>query len=39
MPKFRGGLGIYVVSTPKGVMSDHEARNQNVGGELICRVF
>jgi small subunit ribosomal protein S8 len=33
------GLGVSILSTPKGVMSDHEARNQNVGGEVLCRVF
>ena len=35
----KNGLGISILSTPKGVMSDHEARNQNVGGEVLCRVF
>jgi small subunit ribosomal protein S8 len=39
MPKVHGGLGVYVVSTSKGVMPDYEARLQNVGGEIICRVF
>ena len=33
------GLGISILSTPKGVMSDHEARTENVGGEILCRVF
>jgi small subunit ribosomal protein S8 len=33
------GLGISILSTPKGVMSDHEARTANVGGEVLCRVF
>lgn len=33
------GLGISILSTPKGVMADHEAREQNVGGELLCRIF
>jgi small subunit ribosomal protein S8 len=33
------GLGMYVLSTPKGVMSDYEARNANVGGEVLCKVF
>ena len=33
------GLGISVLTTPKGVMSDHEARQQNVGGEVLCQVF
>ena len=36
---FRGGLGISILSTPKGVMSDHEARQLNVGGEVLCTVF
>ncbi len=34
-----GGLGIAILSTPKGVMTDHEAREANVGGEVLCRVF
>ncbi len=33
------GLGISILSTPRGVMSDHEARAANVGGEVLCRVF
>lgn len=33
------GLGISILSTPKGVMSDYEAREQNVGGEVLCQVF
>ena len=33
------GLGLAILSTPKGVMSDEEARKNNVGGEIICRVF
>ena len=33
------GLGLAILSTPKGVMSDTEARKNNVGGEVICRVF
>ncbi|MGB7432120.1 MAG: 30S ribosomal protein S8 [Ahrensia sp.] len=33
------GLGIAILSTPQGVMADHEAREKNVGGELLCRVF
>jgi small subunit ribosomal protein S8 len=36
---FYNGLGIAILSTPKGVMSDHEARNANVGGEILCYVF
>ena len=38
-PKVMNGLGLAILSTPKGVMSDTEARKQNVGGEIICRVF
>ena len=38
LPLVRNGLGISVLSTPKGVMSDAEARTQNVGGEILCRV-
>ena len=34
-----GGLGISILSTPKGVMSDHQARKKNVGGEVLCEVF
>lgn len=37
--RFYNGLGISVISTPKGVLSDNEAREQNVGGEILCRVF
>ncbi|KPB01277.1 MULTISPECIES: 30S ribosomal protein S8 [Ahrensia] len=33
------GLGISILSTPSGVMADHDAREKNVGGELLCRVF
>ncbi|TVS06567.1 MAG: 30S ribosomal protein S8 [Rhodobacteraceae bacterium] len=39
IPQVRNGLGISVVSTPKGVMSDAAARSANVGGEVLCRVF
>lgn len=39
IPAFRNGLGVSVVSTPKGVMSDAAARAANVGGEVLCRVF
>ena len=39
MPLHYGGLGISIVSTSKGLMSDHEARNANIGGEILCRVF
>lgn len=39
LPKFYNGLGIAILSTSKGVMSDFEARQANVGGELLCSVF
>lgn len=39
LPKIYNGLGITVVSTPQGVMADHEAKAQNVGGEVLCQVF
>jgi len=39
LPKINNGLGIAIVSTPKGVMSDIDARKQKVGGEIICKVF
>lgn len=39
IPMVRNGLGVSVVSTPKGVMSDAAARAANVGGEVLCRVF
>ena len=39
LPKVYNGLGISVISTPSGVMSDHEARVANVGGEVLCQVF
>ena len=39
LPRVANGLGISIVSTPKGVLSDAEARAQNVGGEVICTVF
>ena len=38
LPLVRNGLGISILSTPKGVMSDNDARSQNVGGEILCRV-
>jgi small subunit ribosomal protein S8 len=38
LPKIRGGLGIAIISTPKGVMTDKTARSQNVGGEVLCTV-
>ncbi|WP_221792525.1 30S ribosomal protein S8 [Aquisediminimonas sediminicola] len=39
LPRVRNGLGIMIVSTPKGVLSDAEARDQNVGGEVLAEVF
>jgi len=39
LPKINNGLGIAIVSTPKGVMSDIDARKQKIGGEIICKVF
>ena len=39
LPKFSNGLGIAVLSTSKGVMSDFDARSANVGGEVLCSVF
>jgi small subunit ribosomal protein S8 len=39
IPQVRQGLGVSIVSTPKGVMSDATARSQNVGGEVLCTVF
>ena len=39
LPRVNNGLGIAIVSTPKGVMADHAAREANVGGEVICTVF
>ena len=39
IPLVRNGLGISILSTSKGVMSDNAARSQNVGGEVLCRVF
>ncbi len=39
LPRVAGGLGISILSTPRGVMSDAEARAQNVGGEVLCNVF
>ncbi len=38
LPRVENGLGIAILSTPKGVMSDHSAREQNVGGEILCHV-
>ena len=39
LPKINNGLGIAIISTPKGVMSDGDARKQKIGGEVICKVF
>ncbi len=39
IPRVANGLGISIVSTPKGVMADHLAREANVGGEVLCTVF
>ena len=39
LQKVYNGLGISILSTPRGVMSDHEARQNNVGGEVLCQVF
>ena len=39
MPVVQNGLGISILSTPKGVMSDTAARENNVGGEVLCRIF
>ncbi len=39
LPKINNGLGIAIISTPKGVMTDVNARKQKIGGEIICKVF
>ena len=39
MPRIQNGLGLAIISTNKGIMSDIEARKNNIGGEIICRVF
>ena len=39
IPSVANGLGISILSTPKGVMADHQAREQNVGGEVLCQIF
>ena len=39
LPRVNNGLGVAIVSTPKGVMADHAARDANVGGEILCTVF
>lgn len=39
IPEVSNGLGIAILSTPQGVMADHEAKAKNVGGELLCQIF
>ena len=39
IPKIKSGLGLAIVSTSKGIMSDNDARLKNIGGEIICKVF
>jgi small subunit ribosomal protein S8 len=39
LPRINNGLGVAIVSTPEGVMADHDARDANVGGEILCTVF
>ena len=39
IPKIQSGLGIAIVSTSMGIMSDNDARTKNIGGEIICKVF
>jgi small subunit ribosomal protein S8 len=39
LPKVRGGLGMAIISTSKGVMSDHQARRDRIGGEVLCTVW
>jgi small subunit ribosomal protein S8 len=39
IPRVQGGLGISILSTSKGIMTDHQARRQQVGGELLCQVW
>ena len=39
IPKIQNGLGIAIVSTSKGIMTDNDARTKKIGGEIICRVF
>ena len=39
IPKIKNGLGMVIVSTSMGIMSDNDARSKNIGGEIICRVF
>ncbi|MDN5248687.1 30S ribosomal protein S8 [Bartonella sp. TP] len=39
IPQISNGLGVAILSTPRGVMADHEAKEKNVGGELLCQIF
>lgn len=39
IPQVANGLGVAILSTPKGVLADHDAREQNVGGEVLCQIF
>lgn len=39
IPRVRGGLGLSIISTPKGVLADHEAFQQRVGGEVLCYIW
>lgn len=39
LPRVHNGLGVSILTTPKGVMTDHRARSENVGGEILCQVF
>ncbi len=39
IPTVANGLGVSILSTPRGVMSDHDAREKNVGGEVLCSIF
>jgi small subunit ribosomal protein S8 len=39
LPRSNNGLGGSILSTPKGVMADHDARDANVGGEVLCTIF
>jgi small subunit ribosomal protein S8 len=39
LPRVADGLGVTIISTPKGVMSDHAAREHNIGGEVLCKIF
>lgn len=39
LPKYYNGLGVYIVSTPKGVMTDHGARKAHLGGEVLAKIF